>query len=156
MVSTVSSTQSVSAVGASNSIAKIAELNKQASTLRQQLLRARRSSGEAETQVQPQAAPEADQAENLTREIVNVQTQIEQLVLEAQLSRLNVASATKSGNGDDAAQSGDDNRTGGKHDAAKGAVHASHTAGQDDRVSEAVSEAYQPASDSGKLVDVQA
>ena len=74
-------------------------------------------------------------------------------MLEAQLSRLNVASATKSGNGGDAGtQSGDDNRTGSKHDAAKGAVHASHTTSQDDRVSEA----YQPASDSGKLVDVQA
>jgi predicted nucleic acid-binding Zn-ribbon protein len=154
MVSTVSSTQSISAVGASNSIAKIAELNKQASTLRQQLLRARRSSGEAE--VQSEATPEADKTESLTREIVNVQTQIEQLVLEAQLSRLNVASATKSGNGDAAgSEAGSGNRAS-KHDAVKGATHGSHAAGQDERVSEAVTEAYQPASDSGKLVDVQA
>ncbi|WP_374593607.1 FlxA-like family protein [Aquabacterium sp.] len=144
MVSTVSSTQSVSAVGASNSIAKIAELNKQASTLRQQLLRARRSSGEGDEQ----ASPDADKTESLSREIVNVQAQIEQLVLEAQLSRLNVAGATKTDDGGDhaASTSGDASGGGKTPKSGHGANHGSR-----------VSEAYKPGFDAaGQLVNVQA
>lgn len=144
MVSTVSSTQSVSAVGASNSIAKIAELNKQASTLRQQLMRERQASGgEAE------AASVPDKTESLTREIVNVQSQIEQLVLEAQLSRLNVASATKADdNGDNAASTPTDGKSGSVK-----TLKSGHGVNHGNRLNEA----YQPEFDAaGKLVNVQA
>lgn len=143
MVSTVSSTQSVSAVGASNSIAKLAELNKQASTLRQQLLRERQASdGEAA------ARAAADKTESLTREIVNVQAQIEQLVLEAQLSRLNVASATKTDDAENPASITTDGKSGSVK-----TLKSGHGVNHGNRLNEA----YQPEFDAaGKLVNVQA
>lgn len=154
MVSTVGSAQVISGSNAVTSIAKIAALNKQASALRQQLLRANDKQGTSEA--------DANQTESIMREIVDVQTQIEQLVLETQLSRLNVANATKSGNG----QSGESGASGhsgpGTHDAggvdgkSQGAQKVTaHAAPNDAHVAKS-SDPYKAVEDTGQLVDIKA
>lgn len=133
MNSSVSSTLSVSAVDAKNSITRIAALNSQANALRQQLLRSK-------TLGTPEA--EAAKSEDITREIVNVQSEIEKLILEAQLSRLTLTNAK---NSDPTDPKSDENRKG-PNKTAHGDAHGSKQA-----------EAYKPdAEPPGKLVDVQA
>lgn len=163
MVSAVGSTQASSSSSAVTSIAKIAALNKQASSLRQQLLRANKS-GESD--------PDSNQTEALTREIVSVQTQIEQLILEAQLSRLNVANATKRSDDPNAAHGSDaSGASGGKTtdaaaapDAHKGAnpganpTRAGSPAHLDtlaDAHGSRPSDPYKAPEDAGQLVDVK-
>lgn len=117
MVSAVSSSSSVAATGAASAVAKIAELNKQASSLRQDLLRANHI---------PPSADDIKNAEAIQGEIVNVQQQIEQAVLEMQLSRLNVINATRN----EANASGKNSQQGkGDADAAHAATEALHTEG---------------------------
>jgi hypothetical protein len=79
MISNVSSSFVASAAGAKAGVAKIAALNKQACVLRQQLIQA---------QKRGPAAAEGTRSDTIAQQIVSVQFQIEQLILEAQLSKL--------------------------------------------------------------------
>ena len=133
MNSSVSSISSTTAVDAKSSIARIAALNSQANTLRQQLLRSQKSGT-------PEA--EAAKSEDITREIVNVQSEIEKLILEAQLSRLSLTNAKNSDPTDPKSEENrnDPNKSG--HGDARGSKQA---------------DAYKPDTEPpGKLVDVQA
>lgn len=154
MVSTVGSAQAISVSSAVTSIAKIAALNKQASALRQQLLRANDKQGTSEA--------DANQTESITREIVDVQTQIEQLVLETQLSRLNVANATKSDNGHSDQNGQGDHSGSGTNDAgavdgkSQGAQKIAAHAAQNDAHGTKSSDPYKAVEDTGQLVDIKA
>lgn len=102
MVSAVSSTSGSSAIStAVSGVEKIAALNKQADALRQQLAQAKTSKP---------ADFARSKAESITQEIVSVQTQIEQVILAAQLSKLTA------GNNANNEQSSDGNNTDGAGD----------------------------------------
>jgi hypothetical protein len=88
MISSVSSNLSGAGNSASSRIAKIDALSKQANTLRQQL---------AHEQQPGSAAQDATKSNSISQELVSIQSQIERLVLDGQLSRL--TSADDSGNG---------------------------------------------------------
>jgi capsule polysaccharide export protein KpsE/RkpR len=133
MNSSVSSTTSITAVDAKTSITRIAALNSQANALRQQLLRSK-------TLGAPEA--EAAKSEDITREIVNVQSEIEKLILEAQLSRLSLTNAK---NSDPTDSKSDENR--------KDPTKSGHGDAHGNKQAEAYKANTEPP---GKLVDVQA
>jgi hypothetical protein len=101
MISSVSSTLSGAGNSASSRIAKIDALSKQANTLRQQL---------AQEQQPGTQASDATKTNSISQELVTIQSQIERLVLDGQLSRL--TSADESSSTSDASastQSGQEN-----------------------------------------------
>jgi hypothetical protein len=82
MISSVSSTLSGAGNSASSRIAKIDALSKQANTLRQQL---------AQEQQPGTQASDGSKTNSISQELVTIQSQIERLVLDGQLSRLTSA-----------------------------------------------------------------
>jgi hypothetical protein len=81
-----SSSSSGSKVGASQG--RLAELAKHEQMLSRKLAEASRAS--------PPPPPPNDRAESISREIIGVQAQIEQIILEAQLSRLSASASSPS------------------------------------------------------------
>jgi hypothetical protein len=132
MISAVTSNLSSAGNSVSSRIAKIDALNKHASTLREQLAQ----------EQQPGVVPQdSTKSNSLTQELVTIQSQIERLVLDSQLSKLTAqdeSSDAASHGGTPGAQKSDDKAP---HGEARGGKHQ---------------DLYHVAKTSGNLVDVQA
>jgi hypothetical protein len=147
MISSGKSSLSVAGNSASGRVAKIDALSKQANTLRQQLSSVQKP-GAAEQQV--------TQSNSISQELVSIQSQIERLVLDGQLSKLTSQDEAERSTKVDGAQGtvahGNNAGSAAGHDGQKASAKNKHTPTQAVKAQDAYS-ATKPAT---HIVDVQA